>query len=40
MLQEKAPARINLTLDILGHRPDGYHELRMGGARRFPSATP
>ena len=29
MLQEKAPAKINLTLDILGRRPDGYHELRM-----------
>lgn len=24
-----APAKINLTLDILGRRPDGYHELRM-----------
>jgi 4-diphosphocytidyl-2-C-methyl-D-erythritol kinase len=23
-----APAKINLTLDILGRRPDGYHELR------------
>ena len=28
-MQEKAPAKINLTLDILGRRPDGYHELRM-----------
>ena len=27
--QEQAPAKINLTLDILGRRPDGYHELRM-----------
>ncbi|MBR3290445.1 MAG: 4-(cytidine 5'-diphospho)-2-C-methyl-D-erythritol kinase [Clostridia bacterium] len=24
----RAPAKINLTLDILGCRPDGYHELR------------
>ncbi len=24
-----APAKINLTLEILGKRPDGYHELRM-----------
>ena len=23
-----APAKINLTLEILGKRPDGYHELR------------
>lgn len=23
-----APAKINLTLDVLGRRPDGYHELR------------
>ena len=25
--QEQAPAKINLALDILGRRPDGYHEL-------------
>ncbi len=25
---ERAPAKINLTLDVLGLRPDGYHELR------------
>ena len=25
----KAYAKLNLTLDILGRRPDGYHELRM-----------
>ena len=25
---EFAPAKINLTLEILGRRPDGYHELR------------
>ena len=23
----KAPAKINLTLEVLGKRPDGYHEL-------------
>ena len=25
----KAPAKINLTLDVIGEKPDGYHELRM-----------
>ena len=25
----EAPAKINLTLDILGRRPDGYHDMRM-----------
>src|SRR5437764_1096468 len=25
---EFAPAKINLTIEILGRRPDGYHELR------------
>ncbi len=24
----RAPAKINLTLEVLGQRPDGYHELR------------
>ena len=24
----KAPAKINLTLEVLGKRPDGYHEIR------------
>ena len=24
----KAYAKINLTLEVLGERPDGYHELR------------
>ena len=24
---EKAPAKINLSLDVLGKRPDGYHEV-------------
>lgn len=25
----KAPAKINLTLDVVGDRPNGYHDLRM-----------
>ncbi len=25
----KAPAKINLTLDVIGRRPNGYHDLRM-----------
>ncbi|TGU50690.1 4-(cytidine 5'-diphospho)-2-C-methyl-D-erythritol kinase, partial [Mesorhizobium sp. M00.F.Ca.ET.186.01.1.1] len=25
----KAPAKINLTLDVLAKRPDGYHEVEM-----------
>ena len=24
-----APAKLNLTLDVLGKREDGYHEMRM-----------
>lgn len=28
-LHETAPGKLNLTLDILGKRPDGYHELEM-----------
>ena len=28
-LMAQAAAKVNLTLDILGRRPDGYHELRM-----------
>ena len=26
---EPAYAKLNLALDILGRRPDGYHEMRM-----------
>ncbi len=29
VLTEQAPAKINLSLDILGKREDGYHDLRM-----------
>ncbi len=28
MLTERAPAKLNLTLDIAGRRADGYHEIR------------
>lgn len=28
-VQIKAPAKINLTLDVIGKRSDGYHDLRM-----------
>lgn len=28
LMTQFAPAKINLTLEILGRRPDGYHELR------------
>lgn len=28
-VSEKAPAKINLTLDVLGKREDGYHEVEM-----------
>jgi 4-diphosphocytidyl-2-C-methyl-D-erythritol kinase len=27
LLDLKAPAKVNLTLDVVGKRPDGYHEL-------------
>ncbi|MDQ0190166.1 4-(cytidine 5'-diphospho)-2-C-methyl-D-erythritol kinase [Alicyclobacillus cycloheptanicus] len=29
MLAERAYAKINLTLDVVGRRPDGYHEVDM-----------
>ena len=29
MYYVKAPAKINLTLDVLHKRPDGYHEVEM-----------
>lgn len=28
-MEIEAPAKVNLTLDVLGRRPDGYHDLRM-----------
>jgi len=28
-LQTEALAKLNLTLDVLGRRPDGYHDMRM-----------
>jgi 4-diphosphocytidyl-2-C-methyl-D-erythritol kinase len=28
VLALKAPAKVNLTLEVLGKRPDGYHEIR------------
>ncbi|MEQ8824772.1 MAG: 4-(cytidine 5'-diphospho)-2-C-methyl-D-erythritol kinase [Filomicrobium sp.] len=28
MITEKSPAKVNLTLEILGRRADGYHEVR------------
>ena len=28
-MKRKAPAKVNLALDILGRREDGYHEMRM-----------
>jgi 4-diphosphocytidyl-2-C-methyl-D-erythritol kinase len=27
MLRDRAPAKVNLTLHVLGRRPDGYHDL-------------
>jgi len=28
-MKRDAPAKVNLALDILGRREDGYHEMRM-----------
>ena len=25
----RAPAKVNLSFDVTGKRPDGYHEMRM-----------
>ena len=45
MLTVQAPAKINLTLEVLGKRPDGYHEIRsviqtinLGDSLRFRSS--
>jgi 4-diphosphocytidyl-2-C-methyl-D-erythritol kinase len=45
MLTVKAPAKINLTLEVLGKRPDGFHEIRsviqtinLGDSLRFRSS--
>jgi len=32
----EAPAKINYRLDVVGKRPDGYHELRMNHATGQP----
>ncbi len=29
MIRTIAPAKLNLTLEILGRRDDGYHEIRL-----------
>ena len=29
VIRMKAPAKINLTLDVLGRRENGYHDLKM-----------
>ena len=28
-IKVSAPAKLNLTLDVLGRREDGYHEMKM-----------
>lgn len=28
-MEVQANAKLNLTLDVLGKRPDGYHDMRM-----------
>jgi len=28
-MEVQAQAKLNLTLDVIGKRPDGYHDLRM-----------
>ena len=28
-MEIQANAKLNLTLDVLGRRPDGYHDMRM-----------
>ena len=27
VLRVKSPAKVNLSLDVLGRRPDGYHDI-------------
>lgn len=35
-ITETAYAKINLGLDVLGKRADGYHEVSMGNAEHQP----